>query len=411
MALEFLAVKLRRTGLVTLVVGLVVISASSCTSLRTEQQPPKPRDDIEVEEPKRPEIYLAREGHLVVGAKHRELSWEVSDPSGLASVEARVLKIEDSTIVSTEVHRSNRPTGRVDLNALGYGPSLYALMVNAVNNEKDQNEAGIRFSYADTNPDCPSEKAWWPQAETSPGVSKRAQAQFPDRSVDEYNILGMSRLSQFVVTGSVSDLVACLTKDGHLFTFVVFREIRTIQKEGKADAPSDLILRVPGGTAYGRVEIVTDAPVFRLNEQVLLFLTRDPQQQVPIVQGVNGVFFIEDEQIRSYGGPLVIGVGNTFDIELDGNYEPDPKHARHWDPNLRAVRKGARATTSPIGTIRSKRPERRQPLNQKSFFERLDRAWAEAGRLGRTNIDPRNTIRRPYGETPSMNPGVQPRNQ
>ncbi len=411
MTLEILAVKPRRTGFVTLIVGLVVISASSCTSLSTESQLPKPRDDIEVEEPKRPEIHLGREGHLVVGAKHRELSWQVSDPSGLASVEARVLKIEESTMVSTEVHRSNRPSGRVDLNALGHGPSLYALVVEAVNNEKNQSEAGIRFSYADSTSDCPSEKAWWPRAESSLGISEGVQAPIPDRSAEKYNLLGLSRLSRFAVTGIVSDLVACLTKDGHLFTYVVFKEVRTLQKEGQDDAPSELILRVPGGMAYGRVEIVTDAPVFRLNEHVLLFLTRDTQQQVPIVQGVNGVFFIEEEHFRSYGGPLVIDVGNTFDIGLDSNYEPSTKHARHWDPNLRAVRQGASSTTSPIGVVRPNVIEQIQPLNQQSFFEHLDRAWAEADRLGRAHVDPRETIRRPYGETPGVDPGGEPRSQ
>ena len=215
--------KPRRTGFVTLIVGLVVISASSCTSLSTEPQLPKPRDDIELEEPKRPEIHLGSEGHLVVGAKHRELSWQVSDPSGLASVEARVLKIEESTMVSTEVHRSNRPSGRVDLNALGHGPSLYALVVEAVNNEKNQSEAGIRFSYADSTSDCPSEKAWWPRAESSLGISEGVQAPIPDRSAEKYNLLGLSRLSRFAVTGIVSDLVACLTKDRDvLLTFYDF---------------------------------------------------------------------------------------------------------------------------------------------------------------------------------------------
>ncbi len=117
------------------------------------------------EEPDRPHIELSRMGHADVNAKVRALSWHVSDPSGLAMVDVRIVKVAMGTMKPTEVFRSEEAEGRIDVAKLQKAPGLYAILVRARDMEKNENEAGLRLSYTEVRKDCPAVEAWWPTQE------------------------------------------------------------------------------------------------------------------------------------------------------------------------------------------------------------------------------------------------------
>lgn len=386
----------------TLTFGLLFTLLTSCSITK----PIEEGKQLQSEEPKHPEIILTRKGHVDVNADSRTLTWQVSDPSGLTYVETRIVKIESGTMKMTELYRSDKPNGRIDVMSLKKGPGLYAILVKARNNEKEENKAGLRLSYAEINPDCPTKKAWWPKVEAGKRSASKATAKDVTYNFYQHNLLKLSQRSKYIVTGTVSELISCPTKDGHLFTFVRFTKVKTLQKEGESkakDAPKELILRIPGGMAYGRIEIVSDAPIFRKNEQVLLFLTRDPQQQVPIVQGTYGVLFLDGgERIRSYDGPLITGIRKDFNFELDAGYKLNIKHARHWDPNMRAIWKSP-AQTKPLGKPQVKQARLGKPIQFKEFLGHLKKAWNVANEKGKLPVELDKSPRRPYGETPRGN--------
>lgn len=395
-------------GVVTL--GLLFVLQSSCSTTKPtgDGKPPVTDDKISKisEEPKHPEIILSRKGHIDVNADKRVLAWQVSDPSGLALIETRIVKVESGSMKSVEVYRSDKSKGHVDMKSLKKGPGLYAILVKARNNEKEENEAGLRFSYAEVNPDCPTNKAWWPSIETDERSGSNSNVKEAPYNYYQQNLLSLSQRSKYIVTGKVTELIACPTKEGHLFTFVRFTNVKTLQKEDGAnakDAPNELILRIPGGMAHGRVEMVSDAPVFRMDEQVVLFLTRDPQQQAPIVQGTFGVLLLEgDDRIRSYYGPLITGISKDFKLNLDPTYKFDPKHARHWDPNMRVAFKSP-DKAEPLGKPQVKQVETGKPIQFEKFLGYLKKAWSEASEMGKYPVELDKSRRRPYGETPRAN--------
>lgn len=223
-------------------------------------------------------------------------------------------------------------------------------------------------------------------------------------STGQANLLDLARHAKFAVIGVVADRFSvCPTEGGHIFTYITFSKVKTLLKEGgpaAKDAPEQITLRIPGGMVDGRVEILTDAPIFRAGEEIMLFLTRDPQQQVPIVHGSNGVLLIEDGKlIRSYAGPYVTKVGKNFEVQLDPAYKPDPKYLRHWDPNMVAAWKPAGESK---GLGRSPSPVIvGEPMRLKEFTRHLERAWEAADKMGRLPKELDYSPIRPYGEIPS----------
>jgi hypothetical protein len=214
------------------------------------------------------------------------------------------------------------------------------------------------------------------------------------------NLFDFSRHAKYVVSARVDRLQTCPSRDGNLFTYVFFNDVETLEKESDSKpAPRELILRIPGGMVDGMVEIVTDAPVFRSDERVLLFLTRDPQQQVPIVFGAMGVFLLTDQRtVRSHGGPAITEINKQYDILLDPIYKPEPRDARHWDPNMVAVRKEAERSV-PLGTAPPQvQPHRAMQLDE--FRTHLKNAWREADRVGRLPKELDFSARNPYADLP-----------
>ena len=162
------------------------------------------RDVSSKEELKYPDIRLSRLGHIDVGAKQHVLSWQVDDPVGLAYVDARIVKVEEGSMQSEELYRSDRAEGSVELEELKHGPGLYALLVKAENKEKEVNAAGLRLSFAEVNKDCPTEKAWWPEIDRSQkqnSAGNKEEIFNPDQS----NLLSLSRKAKYIVTANVSD--------------------------------------------------------------------------------------------------------------------------------------------------------------------------------------------------------------
>jgi hypothetical protein len=204
------------------------------------------------------------------------------------------------------------------------------------------------------------------------------------------------------VVAKVERVESCIDRLGSIFTYVTFSQAETLEKEGAAgapDAPGEFTLRVPGGMVDGMVEVVTDAPVFRPGDRVLLFLTRDPQQQVPVVNGAQGVLLITPAGfVLAYSGAPVVGVDKEFRVLLDGSYRPSPADARHWDPNMVAVWKEAEPARGPGMAPPAPRP--RPPMSLSSFRVQLRRAWQEADRIGRLPEKLDYSPRRPYGEVP-----------
>lgn len=109
-----------------------------------------------------PQIQLRKEGHADVRAKRRAISWEIADASGLAFVEVRLARVEPVSMKPAELYASTESRGTVDLQRLGKGPGLYALLVMAENNEGERGAAAVRFAYTMFREDCPSAKVWWP---------------------------------------------------------------------------------------------------------------------------------------------------------------------------------------------------------------------------------------------------------
>jgi hypothetical protein len=145
--------------------------------------------------------------------------------------------------------------------------------------------------------------------------------------------------------------------------------------------------------------VVTDAPIFRAGERSILFLSRDPSQQVPIVHSADGVFLVEDDRVRSYAGPYVTSIDPKFGIQLDPGYKPDMKHARHWDPNMRAIWKEPEMN-EPIGKPQPQTSKPGEPLRLQEFVEALEPAWAMAERMGRLPVNLENVSRLPYNQLP-----------
>ncbi|HUP47624.1 MAG TPA: hypothetical protein VNA04_02425 [Thermoanaerobaculia bacterium] len=211
------------------------------------------------------------------------------------------------------------------------------------------------------------------------------------------NLLDLSRRARYAVVADVTGHQTCPTADGHIFTYVSFANVKTLESEVGTPAPESIILRIPGGMIDGIVVMVTDAPVFRAGDRVLMFLTRDPQKQVPIVRGVAGVFLLpHDDTVRLMEGQPVILVDQIFDLTLDPWHKPSVEYARHWDPNMKAV-----IVDPPEWEPGNDPPPAQQkPLTFDQFRARLADAWREADRLGRLPKVLDSSPRRPYGEVP-----------
>ena len=349
---------------------------------------------------KEPLVELTRTGHLDTSARKRTLAWSANDLKNIASIEVRVVKVEMQSMEATELFSSKELKGMVEVTEFQRGPGVYALLVKAKSRDGQKTTTGIRLSYTEVNPKCPDDEAWWPRTRRTKSAAGRGEIAKQVLQGRGPNLLGLSLQASYVVTATATDFISCPTKEGSLFTYVVFRDVNTLQQEIDSETvPALLLLRIPGGMAHGRVELVTDAPVFKVRDQVILFLTRDPQQQVPIVEGTRGVLFIENNRVRSYAGPSVTGIGKDFRIELDPGYKPKRKHARHWDPNMKAVWRAPKASTS-IGNPQPKEKRRRQALSLEQFSKQLSKAWVAADGIGR--IPKRlDTARRPYNKAPS----------
>ena len=352
-----------------------------------------------------PPVEFLREGHLDVSAKSRTLAWNATDRENLKTIEIQVVKVTDGAKPPEVLYRSSEPSGRVDLVGLRKGPGLYGILANTTDANGNESRSGMRFSYAELNPDCPTDKAWWAGRETVDFQAQEQEKPETDVGLSPRNLLSLSRHASHAVTGVVTTQIACPTEEGSLFTYVVFDDVRPLGTEGDSDTPRELVLRVPGGMAHGRVEIVTDAPIFRKGDRVLVFLSRDPQTHMPIVGGAFGVFLIESgDLIRSYSGPNVVGISDNYDIELDPNHKLDPAHLRHYDPNMRAVVNDPR-TAPGIGTTqKEKQAAARRAMSIKEFAEKLDAAWSTADRLGRIPSSISFDERPPYNSLPTQQP-------
>src|ERR671919_2981320 len=204
-------------------------------------------------------------------------------------------------------------------------------------------------------------------------------------SLESNNLLELSRRSKFAVIGTVDHLEACPTELGHIFTYVTFSQTQTLEKEDGAnarDAPDQFTLRVPSGMVDGMTEVVTDGPIFRRGERVILFLTRDPQQQVPIVNGANGVFLVDPGgSVRAYSSWPIAAIDRNFDVVLDPTYRPTPEDFRHWDSKMVAVGQEPERTLG-LGTP-PPQPAPLRPMDLDSFTSHLGEAWQRADQLGR----------------------------
>lgn len=136
--------------------GLLAVSTLSHQVLAQEEEK-------QPEEPPSPEIELSRVGHADVSAEHRILSWFISDPSGIAEADVRIMKIEMGTMKPQILLQTDEWSGEVDVAELQKGPGLYAIIAKARDNENNENTAGLRFSYTEVRKECPAEKAWWPE--------------------------------------------------------------------------------------------------------------------------------------------------------------------------------------------------------------------------------------------------------
>lgn len=345
-----------------------------------------------------PLVELNRTGHLDISAEKRLLSWRVADPERIKSIQTQLLKIETGSMKAIELMTSDKLSGQVDLSEYKRGPGLYALLVKARDRDGREEETGIRLSYTELNPKCPTDKAWWPSNRSRADI--RATDNSTDKRLPGFNLAELSRQASHVIAATAGEFITCPTKEGSLFTYIMFKDIRNLQQEkGVRELPQDLILRIPGGMAHGRVEIVTDAPIFKAGDRAILFLSRDPSQQVPIVHSADGVFLIEDDGVRAYSGPYVTSIDRESVIELDPGYQPNVEHARHWDPNMRATWNEPESN-KPIGKPQPTKRESAKPLGLSEFVEELERAWAMADRMGRLPVDLENVSRLSYNQLP-----------
>jgi hypothetical protein len=132
----------------------------------------------------------------------------------------------------------------------------------------------------------------------------------------------------------------------------------------------------------------------------MLFLTRDPQQQVAIVNVANGVLLLQDDKtVRAYSGAPIVGVDKDFSLSLDPAFKPDPEFARHWDPNMRAVWVEPEKS-EPIGESKAEEPRPANPISLEEFNRYLEKAWSAADMHGRLPVELDYSPRQPYGETP-----------
>jgi hypothetical protein len=107
-----------------------------------------------------------REGHADVKAKRRTITWEISDPSGLARVDVGLAKVEPVSREPIQLFMSHAEKGTIALNELTRGPGLYALIVMADNKEGHRAAAATRFIYTEFRQGCPTGEVWWPADKT-----------------------------------------------------------------------------------------------------------------------------------------------------------------------------------------------------------------------------------------------------
>ncbi len=354
-----------------------------------------------------PLVEFSREGHLDVSASSRSLAWKATDADQLESLEVQVVMITDGSKEPEVLYRSSDLSGQIKLDDFERGPGLYAILADTRDKDGAESKYGMRFSYAALNPECPTEKAWWAGRDTVDFQSGKADASDDYQALSAQNLLSLSRHASHAVTGVVAKLIACPTKEGSLFTYVVFDDVRPLNQEGESKTPRELILRMPGGMSHGRVEIVTDAPIFREGDRVLLFLNRNPQSHMPIAGGAGGVFLIHsDDTVRTYWGPNVVGVSDDFTIQTDPGYRLNPKHLRHYDPNMQAVV----VNPEPVQGINASQDkdaaESVPAISIKEFAELLQEAWRAADRKGRVPARVNFDERPPYNSVPSQKPST-----
>jgi hypothetical protein len=146
--------------------------------------------------------------------------------------------------------------------------------------------------------------------------------------------------SAAVIVGTVTAIESGGEPDGPIYTYVHVQPDRIIKGALGLDP---LVLREPGGTVGDRREWVYGAPEFRVGERALLFLSRNADGTLQTNSLAMGKYSLGVDAAGHTIAMRDFGAGSSMLVPSTGELVDRPRHAEHFLPLLKRLRRLVRA--------------------------------------------------------------------